>query len=62
MYNHLNYLIAHQRADELRRAGESERLARSIHADRRAPALAQRIARVAAALRPQLTLAASERG
>jgi hypothetical protein len=37
IHTQLNYLIAQQRADDLRRAAERERFARSNCADRRAP-------------------------
>lgn len=46
IHTQLNYQIAHQHADEVRQAAESQRLARSIHAERHGPAMARRIARL----------------
>lgn len=55
----LNYLLAKQRADELTRAAERERFARSIHADRRRPAATRALARLRTAVNGPHSLAPS---
>ncbi|HZE16817.1 MAG TPA: hypothetical protein VE197_14550 [Mycobacterium sp.] len=60
IHTQLNYLIAQQRADELRRDADRERFAHSIDAAGRAPVPTRRIARVGAALRLRRPLVSPE--